>query len=262
MNWKLIFFDLDGTLVDNNYSLSNEIINGINEIRQLGLRVAIATGRSQESAKFFLDELQITENSVVHNGSAVIDKDQNIKILSTIDNNTIQKLIQIHQQFPLSFKLHFPDNKIIKSNSKKWPGEDNHFVVGEVISDLTNVKIADVMKVVFYESRDKINRLEELLKNSPNVRFLRTHPLHMEMLHSKTSKSTGISHLMDKEEFGLEQVIAVGDQDNDYEMIRDAGLGIVVGEGNHKLNQASNLKLPNLFSGGIDQLTDFLKKEI
>ena len=55
MKWKIIFFDLDGTLVDHNFFLSPHIISSVKKIQNLGLRISIATGRSQDSAKKFLD---------------------------------------------------------------------------------------------------------------------------------------------------------------------------------------------------------------
>ena len=56
--------------------------------------------------------------------------------------------------------------------------------------------------------------------------------------------------------------LSVGDQDNDYEMIRDVGLGIVVGSESEKLAQVGNFKLPALFEGGMEQLLKFLETEI
>ena len=77
MKWKIIFFDLDGTLVDHNFFLSPHIISSVKKIQNLGLRISIATGRSQDSAKKFLDLLQIKEKVVVHNGSVFISVSKN-----------------------------------------------------------------------------------------------------------------------------------------------------------------------------------------
>ena len=51
MKWKIIFFDLDGTLVNHNFFLSPQIISAVEKIKKLGLRVSIATGKNlQDSA--------------------------------------------------------------------------------------------------------------------------------------------------------------------------------------------------------------------
>ena len=261
MKWKIIFFDLDGTLVDHNFFLSPEIINAVKKIHNLGLRVSVATGRSQDSAKKFLDLLQIREKVVVHNGSVVLNCDKTFKVLRTIEDKLVKELIQFHQKQDLSFKLHFADSRVIKSNFKKWPGEGKHFIEGEVVQNFENIDFSEVVKIVFFESDERMHQLESNLPINLKVRFLRTHLNHIEILHSNISKSTGIFYIA--KEVGLDpsEIIAVGDQDNDYEMIRDAGLGIVVGKESEKLAQVSDFKLPALFDGGMEQLLKFLETE-
>ena len=262
MKWKIIFFDLDGTLVDHNFFLSPEIINAVKKIHNLGLRVSVATGRSQDSAKKFLDLLQIREKVVVHNGSVVLNCDKTFKVLRTIEDKLIKELIQFHQKQDISFKLHFADSRIIKSNFKKWPGEGQHFVEGEVVQNLENLDFSGVVKIVFFESDEKIQQLKNNLPRDLKVRFLRTHLKHIEILHSNISKSTGILYIAKENNLEPSEIIAVGDQENDYEMIRDAGLGITVGEVNEKLATVSDLNFPPLFNGGITQLVHFLEKNV
>ena len=61
MKWKIIFFDLDGTLVDHNFFLSPHIISSVKKIQNLGLRISIATGRSQDSATGRSQDSDITK---------------------------------------------------------------------------------------------------------------------------------------------------------------------------------------------------------
>ena len=189
------------------------------------MRISIATGRSQDSAKKFLDLLQIKEKVVVHNGSVVLNCDKTFKVLRVIENKLVKELIQCHKKQDLSFKLHFADSRVIKSNFKQWPGEGEHFIEGEIVQNFENLDFSEVVKIVFFESDERIQQLKKKLTRDLKIRFLRTHLNHIEILHSNISKSSGIFHIA--KENGLEpsEIIAVGDQDNDYEMIRDVGLG-------------------------------------
>lgn len=260
MKWKIIFFDLDGTLVDCNFFLSESIKLGVQEIRKLGLRVAIATGRSQKSAKFFLEQLQITEKCVFHNGAVISNDVSSYDVLGKIEKSVIDELLVFSKTHPLSFKLHFPNNTIIKSNNKEWPGENIHFEVGAIINDLSNIDLSNVIKVVFYEPEEKLKKLQDQLGMNLSIKFLQTHLNHIEIINSQVSKSSAIFALLKSENFGIDKIIAVGDQENDYGMIKDAGLGIFVGN-DKKIEAVSDLKMAPLFAGGMEQLISLLKQE-
>ena len=226
------------------------------------MRISIATGRSQDSAKKFLDLLQIQEKVVVHNGSVVLNYDKTFKVLEMIEKKFISHLIQFHKKQDLSFKLHFADSRVIKSNFKQWPGEGEHFIEGEVVQNFENLDFSGVVKIVFFESDERMQQLKSSLAKDLKIRFLRTHLNHIEILPLNISKSTGIFYIAKEEALKPSEIIAIGDQDNDYEMIRDAGLGIVVGKESKKLAQVGDLKLPALFEGGMEQLLKFLETEM
>ena len=69
MGYKLICFDLDGTLLDTDFLLPDSYISVIDQLRQRGYRITIATGRSYVSAKPYIDALRITEPMIFSNGS-------------------------------------------------------------------------------------------------------------------------------------------------------------------------------------------------
>ena len=260
MNWKIIFFDLDGTLVNKDFFLTKQVLAGVKEIRKLGLRVSVATGRSQESARKFLEALEIEENVVVHNGAVVIDKKFRPQVVETLDTQLIAELVDFHSQYPLSFKIHFSDCRIIKSTKKSWAGEGVHFEEGQVIEDLRGLEFKGAVKVVFCEEAQKINKLKNFLEFKMKVRFLKTHMNTIELLPTNVNKARGIAKILEAEDFGMEQVIAVGDNENDKEMIQRAGIGISTGDEFPLLQEISRYHFANLSVGGMTELVGCLAR--
>ena len=260
MNWKIIFFDLDGTLVNKEFILSQSVIEGVNAIRKLGYRISIATGRSQESAKKFLKMLEIEEKAVVHNGSVIVDKNFDYQVIDTLEDEIIRQVVDFHTQSPLSFKIHFPDSRIIKSSKKIWQGEGVHFIEGEIIENLQTIDLQGVVKIVFFEEAEKIDKLRESLEATINTKFLRTHLNHIEILPANISKAKGIKRFLEDEDFGMEQVIGVGDNENDLEMVGEVGLGISTGDEYPQLQKISKHHFVNLSGEGIKELVIFLEK--
>lgn len=260
MNWKIIFFDLDGTLVNKEFILPQSVIEGVDAIRKLGYRVSIATGRSQESARKFLEALKIEEKAVVHNGAVIVDKNFNYQVIDTLENEITRQVVDFHNQSPLSFKIHFPDSRIIKSSKKPWQGEGVHFVEGEIIENLQGVDLQGVVKIVFFEEAERIDGLRKSLEAKVNTKFLRTHLNHIEILPATISKARAIKKFLEDEDFGMEQVIGVGDNENDLEMVEQVGLGISTGDEYPQLQKISKHHFVNLSGAGIRKLVTFLEK--
>lgn len=260
MDWKIIFFDLDGTLVNKDFILPKEVIQGVQAIRKLGLRVSVATGRSQESAKKFLEILEIEEKSVVHNGAVIVDKNFSYEVIDTLDPKIVKEIVDFHTVSPLSFKIHFPNCRIIKSTNKPWQGEGLHFKEGEIIEDLRAVNLQDAVKIVFFEQPEKISQLKKSLQSKINAKFLRTHLNHIEVLPTNINKARGIKKILENENFGIEQAIGVGDNENDWEMLQQVGMSISTGQEFPDLQKISDYHFVNLSGAGIMKLVALLER--
>ena len=258
-DWKIIFFDLDGTLIDKDFFLHPNVVEGVQQIKKMGFRVSIATGRSTESAKKFFEVLEIEEKMIVHNGAVVVDRNLSFEVVDFLDPNIVQEIVDFHSKTPLSFKMHFPDSRIIKSSKKVWQGEkEEHFIVGEIIEDLRGVQLEGVVKVVFFEEAQKIAALKKKLEKQFKTKCLQTHLNHIEIFSPNVNKAKGIERAIQSESYGISKVIAVGDNENDLEMVQQVGMGISTGDEFAKLKTISKRHFSCLYDGRISELVHFL----
>ena len=102
-NYQLIVFDLDGTLLTQDFELLPSTVDAIGELRRSGLRVSIATGRSYKSAKPFLDRLEIVEPMIFSNGS-VFDNPETGKreLISGVPLETALIVLMLLPEFNIS----------------------------------------------------------------------------------------------------------------------------------------------------------------
>ena len=263
-NYQLIAFDLDGTLLTHQFELLPSTIEAIEEIRQLGLKVTVATGRSYKSAKPFLDQLEIIEPMVFSNGAVFDDPDTGHReLVSGVPLETALIVLMLLPDYNISVKLHMADGSIFKSDSTPWPDEGKHFEVGEVKPELKKELDEDPIKIVFYDDTGKMDafseRLNGILENKSQVSLFRSHTRYMEMTNRNVSKGQTLQKLVEKLGIPIADVITVGDQDNDFEMIRDSGLGVVAGPGTQKLLEVCDHQIPMPEEGGIEALSTWLK---
>lgn len=263
-NYKLIVFDLDGTLLTQQFELLPETVSAIEEIRNLGFRITVATGRSYNSAKPFLDTLQITEPMVFSNG-AVFDNPESgeREVISGISLESALIVLMLLPEFKISAKFHLAGGRLYKTDNVPWPDEGKHFEVGAIVPNLTAELDEDPIKIVFHSEPDQIEafqtRLMEILGPTSNVRLFRSHERYVEMTNKDVSKGRAAKMLLEKLGVEIDDAIAVGDQDNDFEMIRDFGLGVVAGPGTEKLKTVMDFQIPYPEEQGIETLRDWLK---
>lgn len=263
MNKKLIVFDLDGTLLTPQFELLDGTIQAVQDLKAQGYRVTVATGRSYASAKPFLDKLDLIEPMIFSNGSVWDNPEtQEREVVHGISLETALIVAILGKEFDLSLKVHFADGRILKSNSTPWPDEGKHFLVGEVVDNLPALIDEDPIKIVFHAESEKLEqfetRLNTVLGRKKNVRLFRSHAYYIEMTNEVISKGATLKQLLDVLEINPEEVIAVGDQENDLEMIRDCGIGVLAGEGTIKLLNVCNHQIPSPQDQGIEKLAAWL----
>lgn len=266
-NYQLITFDLDGTLLTHAFELLPTTLDAVSRIKDLGLRPTVATGRSYKSAKPFLDQLQITEPMVFSNG-AVFDNPETgeRELISGVPLETALIVLMLLPEYEISVKLHMPDGRIFKSDDRPWPDEGKHFEVGDIRPNLIAELDEDPIKIVFYDASNSMDafseRLNGVLERKTQVRLFRSHKRYLEMTNKTVSKGQTLRHLVEKMGIRPEAVITVGDQDNDFEMIRDFGLGVVAGPGSPKLLEVCDHQIPTPEEQGIESLYNWLKDTI
>ncbi len=262
--YKIFVFDLDGTLLTQDFRILPETVAAVNDIRDMGYRVTVATGRSYKSAKPFLDELEILEPMVFSNGAVFDNPDSGEReVLSGIPLETALIVLMLLPEFDISAKFHLAGGQLFKTNDTPWPDEGTHFEVGTIAPNLKAELTEDPIKIVFHASKPEIESfsqgLNDVLGSKSQVRLFRSHERYVEMTNKNVSKGYAASLLIEKLGFEAKEVIAVGDQDNDLEMIRDFGLGVVVGPGTSNLADVMDHQVPYPEEQGIEQLRDWVK---
>lgn len=262
--FKIVVFDLDGTLITRDYLLLPENLNAVNRIRKLGLRVTIATGRSFFSAEPFLKQLQIQEPMVFSNGSVYDNPDTGDReIITGIPLESALIILMLMDQFKeLSLKVHTANGTVLKSNNIPWPDEGVHFAVGTIIDNLKAYLDEDPIKMVIYGApevkKEFQQKLLEILGLKSQINLTHSHPLYLEIINKNVSKGITVCRLLPKLGILPEQAIGVGDQENDYEMLKMLGLGIQVGESSDKLKTVTQHQIPDPEAFGIKVLYDWL----
>lgn len=262
-NYKIIFFDLDGTLLTPGYELTPETLSAIEDIKALGYRVSVATGRSYKSAEPFITKLDIAEPMVFSNGCLYGYPFLNdLAFVDGIPLETALIVLMLLPEFDLSMKVHLADGSIYKTHNVPWPGEGVHFEQGEIVDNLKAKLDEDPIKMVVYGKNEELEnfktRLNAVLGKNPKINIFNSNPEWLEISSRTVSKGQTIKRLLKVMEIDPSEVIAVGDQDNDFDMLQSVGMGVRVGSVAPKLERVSAFQIPEPENRGIRALYEKL----
>lgn len=248
-NKKLIFFDIDGTLMDHNKVVPESTKRAIKQLKEKGHIVAIATGRAPFMYEELREQLEI-DTYVSFNGQYVVINGEPI-YKNPLDKKGIELLthVGITNQNPLVYM----DHENMKANAVE------HLYIQESVDSL---KLKDNIlsyEPLFYEKNQLYQSLlfctqdqeEEYIKYFKEFDFIRWHEYSVDVLPAGGSKAKGIQKVMDALGFKVKDVYAFGDGLNDLEMIQFVGYGVAMGNAHESLKDIAKYITANVDEDGI-----------
>ncbi|OPJ63639.1 Cof-type HAD-IIB family hydrolase [Clostridium chromiireducens] len=235
--YKLLAVDMDGTLLNSNRTISKRNKEAIKKAMEKGVRVVITSGRGLKGLDNFLDEVKLRgENQyLIANNGGTIYRTNDFECIAYKGLNG-RDLVKAHA---LSKKIGL--NMIAYTHNGAISAEENEFTKFEKEYVGNTVKILDfnsdieeedeITKILFSQTEEvlskKILEIPEEFYSEYNV--VQTMPIVLEVMNKECNKGYGVNVLAEKLGIKKEEIICIGDQANDIEMITYAGLGIAMG---------------------------------
>lgn len=225
MNKKIIFFDIDGTILDDNKQITQSTRRAIRGLQENGIYTAIATGRGPGEMEWVCEELNIN-SYVAINGSYAVFNGEEIYLKTMPPEEAIQLTNTVKKNgHAIAFVTH----------DDTWAFHEDHPLIHSCIETLqmsyprTEKELhihRPVNQAIVYceEEYDQMYR-----KAHPNLEFIRFHKYGMDAMPKGNSKAVGIKKMIEATGFKIENTYAFGDALNDLEMISFVGYGIAMG---------------------------------
>lgn len=245
--YKLLALDMDGTLLNDEKKISPANYEAIQQARENGVKVVLASGRPLVGFKKYLEQLNLVSEddyAVAFNG-ALVQSSQGGEIISktTLTLEDYKNLYNLSKELKVNIHA-LTETSVISPKDTKYTrheaemnGIPNEIIpVEDVASDTT------IVKVMFI---DKPELIEEIMQNIPEevsnkYTIVRSAPFFLEFLHKSVNKGAGVAALAKKLNIKQEEVICIGDAGNDIHMIKYAGLGVAMGNAFPEVKRVAN----------------------
>lgn len=236
--YKLIASDLDGTLVTDDKNLTDRTIEDVKKALKKNIKIMISSARAFYRLERYIDELDLMREgqyTICFNGAMIIENITGKVLYSkNLDKHEVNGLISLGKQLNIPIMLYsksahraeaIPEVIQKNKNSKGMNLEIKNF--NEIDFDKEENYI---YKIVFMDKPEKIIEIRKKLPKEIIDKYEVTSsvPEYIEFVKKGIKKSEAIKFIMDKCKIKQEEVIAIGDGENDVEMLRFAGLGVAM----------------------------------
>ncbi|MFZ5640847.1 MAG: Cof-type HAD-IIB family hydrolase [Bacillota bacterium] len=230
--YKLVAVDLDGTLLDESYTVTPEIKDMVCRAQARGIGFTFATGRLFPSARQFAAELGLTLPLVTYNGALVKEAAGKQPLFHLpLAKETAREVLDLTREWP-GRRFVFIDDVVYTDTDDEVT---RHYakalrVKFRRLTQLEEALIVGPTMITFRDDPPEIDKLTGCIRKhfQDKIYLVNSRPFFLDIAHREVSKGRGLAELCGQQGIKPEEVIAVGDGWNDLEMLEFAGLGAVV----------------------------------
>jgi len=256
VNRDLLVCDLDGTLIDEKGTLDPALVAAFHRAASRGLLISLATGRMPQTADRYRDELAITAPMIFYNGALIRDPVSGQNLLSLVlPRGVLARAYEVFARAPVDPLFYRDERLYCLELSLPIRGFcDEEGLRANVIPDPARFLAQGAfVKGLFMGHPDVLPVLRQELDDivGAEARLVRSHRRYLELLPANASKGHALAALAQHVGVPLERVVAVGDQENDLEMIRAAGAGVAMPRAPESIRVAADRVAPSPDDGGL-----------
>ncbi|MCB2290447.1 Cof-type HAD-IIB family hydrolase [Clostridium sp. CS001] len=252
MEYKLICIDMDGTLLNDKKIVSEENIKAIRLAYEKGVRIAVCTGRIFTSADFFSEILGVKSPVIASNGAFIMEKDKGeVVYKATLGVEKCKKLLAMfrkHDIYPHYYtsdtvfteKLVYSSSFYVEVNKTLPKDKQVKIVVVKDWDEVFKTYENEIFKGIGVdENIEKIKEIKASLRNMDEFEVVSSRFNNFEAMNKCVSKGNAVEILANFYGITREQIICIGDSENDLSMIKFAGLGVAMGNADEEVKAAA-----------------------
>lgn len=230
MKIEAIAVDIDGTITDDTRKICISAIESLRAAEKKGIPTIIVTGNVVNYAYATQVLIGCSGGLVAENGGMIFKEGYN--------NNAVE--ILVNREYIEKADVHLKEK--MGENYYKHASHDNNYRATEI---------------VFYKTIQR-EIIEDALKDYEFIDELEIYDsgFALHVTDKRVNKGTSLRRLCEKNNISMENVMAIGDSENDEDFLKEAGIKIAVGNADDSLKEKSTYICQNKFGDGVAEAID------
>lgn len=245
---RLVALDVDGTLVDGDGVMRDDIRDAVARIVAAGIPVVIATGRGWTSTDIIVDELQLPHGWAVTANGAMLVTYPPLKIESEVRFDPADSIAKVAAAAPEAIIA--VQEGLTWRVTRPFPeGELHGDVRVETLEELASRPVSRIVIRDPDSSEDVFNEMAQSL-GLHEVAYFIGWSAWLDIAPNGIDKAHGLQRVVDELGLSAADVLALGDGGNDIEMLEWAGRGVAIGDAAENVRAAADHVTGRFQDGG------------
>jgi len=262
-NIKGLILDIDGKISGESNQVNDQVKKAIQEVQNRGIKIGLATGRMYRSALRFYHDIKANLPIIAYNG-AWIQNPENGEILlhNPVHKKQAQELftyLKTKQNINDDIEIHFyfDDQLYVERITEKTDFYIKRSGIDvNIVEDLTILLQNNPTKILASNpSPELILQMLNDLKNryqDHELYLTQSNPIYLEATQANVNKGTSVKYLVEKIlGFKAEEIMTIGDNFNDYSMLKYAGFSVAMGNAPEEVKAMTSAVTNDVENDGV-----------
>lgn len=245
-----MFFDIDGTLVSfKSHTVPESARSAIARLREQGVKVFIATGRLMKHVAI-VNDIEV-DGYITVNGGYCITSAGEVIFESAFPRATVERVIDLSEQYGFDLNVMTHQDMYVSSMGERVQKIASMINIMPTVADVRAIAATQpVVQMCPYISRELEQEIMPLLPDCVGSRWIET---FMDLNVRGVDKSLGIQQVMNYYGLTMAEAMAFGDGGNDLPMVRDAAVGVAMGNACDELKAVADYITSSVDEDGVSR---------
>lgn len=253
MIYRMLAINIDGTLLHTNGRIHKITKEAIDYVQNKGIYVTLVTSRTFASASKVAKALKLDSLLITHRGGYIAKEAGKSAYEKKLEHHTTYDIVRllegfpcqirlVHENFSLANKYKLQHNLLAKtvftSNDPIFYSQQFVDSIGDTIVD----EPANPLTIeVYFENKDDLSDVKDAIQNMfHEVDCLKINDFRLDVMSADVSKWSGLLYLAGRLGISRNQIVCIGDDYDDIEMIEGSGLGVAMGNAPIEVKRAAD----------------------
>ena len=253
---KMVATDIDGTILKWDFGFTPEAKDCIRKLTERGVKVVLVTGRMHKAATFLADELGLDTPIVSYQGGMIKDNCDNGKVhyRKDLDPEHAKEIIKWAKENNIHINLYMDDVLYVEKDDETIRKYTDARYIEYTVCPFESLEIKNVNKIlaIKYGDADTVTEwVNYLEKNYPELYIVKSTPYFCEISNKDARKSCAVEYLCKEWGIKKDEVLTIGDQNNDIELLKAGGIKVAMGNGTAELKECADFITDTVENNGF-----------